>query len=453
MVAAIPIANSMKAPQLLDYHMKIINGLLDHDICVISYACDGTETERAMQRLFIARADRSETVIIRHPHGGCRDLEVVISFYRGHPIAVMQDNKHFGKTGRNNLYSNAHLPVLGNFVAGYKDIRDAAMMKDSNLYMRDVEKVDRQDDNSALRLYSADTLSFLVTNFPEKKGTIAYLFIFGELVDAYQNRVISHHERVKMVLRARFFVDIWRQFLKEAGYNAKYCISREALDILTFIVNGFLQLLIIYRDHLPGSWPMIPWLHSSEPCEHMFGEMRKIVKDFTVEDFLRMITKLRVKIRETCLHSEVSNAKQRAAGYAHTYFDAAGSNFAKLSHFPGNEELNELSVPALEEAESIWEMLGVSASLLRSLGEENHVLPSAKSLLHGFSANNAASDEDESDDDNTEDSEDSPVANELQRLITLEETVFTHRDDSDDQRLAQLRNAAIALSIDDSIRM
>jgi len=44
-VAALPIPNDLNADQLLDYGKKILYGLLDRHIQVVSYACDGTEVE------------------------------------------------------------------------------------------------------------------------------------------------------------------------------------------------------------------------------------------------------------------------------------------------------------------------------------------------------------------------------------------------------------------------
>lgn len=50
-VAAIPIANDLDANALLLYLKKVLYGLLERKIQVISYACDGTEVERSVQKL------------------------------------------------------------------------------------------------------------------------------------------------------------------------------------------------------------------------------------------------------------------------------------------------------------------------------------------------------------------------------------------------------------------
>ena len=69
-----------------------------------------------------------------------------------------------------------------------------------------MEKVDRQDDNAACHLLSATTLRWFMayhkTSLKNEviRGLIVYLFLMGELVDAYQSRTLPHVERVKMVL-------------------------------------------------------------------------------------------------------------------------------------------------------------------------------------------------------------------------------------------------------------
>jgi hypothetical protein len=126
---------------------------------------------------------------------------------------MIQDSKHPLKTFRNNLFSGARLLVLGSYTAIYSRIREMAFADGSPLFHRDVEKMDRQDDNAAMQLFSADTLKYLADHHPEYLREIIYLFIFGELIDAYQNRSMCHADRVKLVLRARYFLDSWNSLL------------------------------------------------------------------------------------------------------------------------------------------------------------------------------------------------------------------------------------------------
>ncbi|KAF7349574.1 hypothetical protein MSAN_01682700 [Mycena sanguinolenta] len=225
----------------------------------------------------------------------------------------------------------------------------------SPLFHRDVEKLDRQDDNAATRLFSADALKYLVDHHPEYLGEIVYLFVFGELIDAYPNRTMSHADRLQLVLRARYFLDAWATFLDVAGYNKSvYFLSREAVDIARIIIEGYIALLYIHRDHLNNNiFPLLPWLHSSEACEHVFGEARRIIKDFSMLDFIYMVPKLRVKIRAAILRGKASDPKERAAGYTHTYFDSTGIDVLALSTFPNNDDIEQIACQASEEADTV----------------------------------------------------------------------------------------------------
>jgi hypothetical protein len=363
-IAAKAILNNLNAQQLHEYSQYIIRGLLEEDIKIISYACDGTETERSVQNLIIEHAPHRITYTIQHPKEGLAPIVVTMPVYRDRTLIMVQDVKHCLKTFRNNLHSGARLLVLGNDVAMYSHSRDLAFEENSPLYHRDVEKTDRQDDNAASRLFSATTLEFLINQHPDRVGHIAYLFVFGELVDSYQNRSISHVERIKMALRAHFFLDMWLTYLKKAEYpTGRFFISREAADISRIVVNALIGLIIIHRDHMDGEvFPLFPWLHSSEMVEHIFAECRKLIKDFTYDNFLHMIPRLTAIIRATIKFGFTTDPKARASGYAHTYFDGQSSDVSRLSIFPTDSEISLAARCAWEEAENLFNLFGISTN-------------------------------------------------------------------------------------------
>ncbi|KAJ7122137.1 hypothetical protein C8R44DRAFT_876453 [Mycena epipterygia] len=446
-VAAIPIANNLKADILLKYLIQVFDGLIDHGMKVISYACDGTEIERSVQGLFVKQTSDHHTHIIKDPHGKGPDICIVIAVYRGQSICMIQDSKHALKTFRNNLFSGARLLALGSYTAIYSRIREMALADGSPLFHRDVEKLDRQDDNAATRLFSADTLKYLADHHPEYLGEIVYLFIFGELIDAYQNRSMPHADRVKLVLRARYFLDSWSSFLDISNYNKSlYFLSRECVDIARIIIEGYLSLVYIHRDHLDGIFPLLPWLHSSEACEHVFGESRRIVKDFTMLDFLYMIPKLHVKLRAAVLRAKASDPKARAAGYSHTYFDNTGLDILALSTFPSDDAIEALASEAAEESDSLIALLGLAPSQLHPGAIPTApVLPSIDSWYYDAAA--------DSNSDSDSDDESISEAQQLQDLIDKAEDDRVPRTRSQAQEILNLTSAALALSADDMIKI
>ncbi|CDO73700.1 hypothetical protein BN946_scf185015.g28 [Trametes cinnabarina] len=488
-VAAKAIPNSLSVPELYALIELILCGLLNRGVAICSYSCDGTETERSLQRMLVDKADHHVTHSIPHPLGtDFASMTTSIAFFQGHPIVMIQDSKHALKTFRNNLFSGARLLVLGNDVAMYGWAHLLAFLEDSPLFNRDVEKIDHQDDNAVTRLFSATTLEYLTTNHSERAAMVVYLFVMGELVDAYQNRHISHLERIKMVLRARYFLDTWRAYLKAAGYaELRYYISREAADIARILIEGLIGLVVMYRDHLSSEsapLPLIPWLHSSEICEHVFAECRKLVKDFTHLDFLYMVPHLHILLRSIIRFTHTTNPKERAAGYAHSYFDTRNIDLGQLAVFPADSEIEAAAHDAWEEARSLFGLVGiVPADFLYShgtqppqprptqlpsisswfpLASDGEVAPktSTTQASHGADTLHQVDDDSvsviSSDDDLGEqatdsDYEDGSEAAELQRLINDHHQAWNTRSHHDDEKFLNLSCAAVALSMNDSM--
>ncbi|PSR74626.1 hypothetical protein PHLCEN_2v9692 [Hermanssonia centrifuga] len=447
MVAAIPISDNLDILELTPLSTKILYGLLDHGIHVVSCCCDGTETERGVQRLIAQNADSQLIYKIPSPADPKYELEIIVAVIRGHPIIMIQDSLHARKTYRNNLFSGARLLAFGNYVALYRHIREIAFEEGSPLYHRDIEKLDRQDDNAAARLFSAATLQFIVARHPGYLGDIVFLFVFGELPDAYQNRTISHLERMKIILRAHYFVQMWQAFLRKAGYpESRYCLSREAIDITHFLTNGLFALVAIHRDHYTGDhpFPLLPWFHGTEACEHSFGCSRSIITDFTLLDFYFMIQKTRTKMHEGFLLAKSSaDPKARATGYNHTYMDSHGMDLQVLAVYPTDKEIADVACVAFEEAEALVALLGVVPPQLHREDPTLISLPGFDSLLH-----NDLFTDNETEEYSHEDDQD--CAAKLRQLLR-EDHWHTGLSAKEDEKLTNLSLAAMSLSIDDML--
>lgn len=434
----------MDAPDLFKLLKRILDGLLEKGIRVVSYASDGTVVERSVQKLLLAELS-SIRYSIKNPHLGCDPTIVDFGTYRGQVICIIQDSKHALKTLRNNLFSGARLLTFGNFISIYRHIADISQGAGTPLFSRDVKKVDRQDDNAAVRLFSADVLKYLADHHPDYIGEIVYLFVFGELIDAYQNRSMAHLERIKLVLRARYFLNSWETYLQMCGYRKDhYFISRDANDILHILINGLIALVIIHRDYHPTPVALLPWLHSSEACEHVFGEARRVVKDFTFLDFIYMVPKLRIKLHEAVLRGKSSGGKARAAGYSHTYFDHEGLDLVILSTYPTDEEIELVSEQAGEEANSLVALLGVDPEMLhRSHRVPSMWLPSISSWMND--SGEAKEDDLDLEPEDSDNEEIRDVVDELQKILDDEESSPISRSEKIDRRCLDLTSAALAI--------
>ncbi|KAJ4476392.1 hypothetical protein C8J55DRAFT_431762 [Lentinula edodes] len=447
-LAAKAIPSTLPAEELFRYSRALIDGLLSKGILVCSYACDGTTIERNVQHRLEQSADHTLTHSIHDPRSGHSAITISIPVFSGQPIANIQDDLHLLKTMRNNAFSGARLLILPNSVVMYSQVREIAFQK-GPIYNRDVIKLDRQDDNAAARLFSASTIGWLSSDehrSEENIGLLVYLFVFGELVDAFQSRTTSFKKRCRMVLRTYFFLDLWEKYLDVAGYSkSKHFFSRESVDILRINIRGFFQLLFIHRDHLPCQHALFLHLVGTSICEHVFGFSREIDKDFTMYSWYLLKPKITLMLRNAILSQQGKDGKARARGYNHSYLDRHGIDVAMLSTFPSDAEINESTKLAYDDATSLFALLGATPEELAGTSS----LPSISSWFkpHSMTVGNEDSNELSLEEDEHDSSDETSEGCSLQDAINLAED-FDPAMEEKNRRLMGYRFAAVALEID-----
>ncbi|KAJ6471521.1 hypothetical protein C8R45DRAFT_1165330 [Mycena sanguinolenta] len=328
-LAIMPIEAKVKGPQLAE--------------C----GGDGAAVERDCQRR-LGAASKAVKFHIKHPNPDYPDIVVDLWDLDGNIWVIFQDAKHGRKTFRNNAASGARGLILGNHVVYFEQMYTLAMQPDSPMYPRDWKNRDRMDDHAAARLSSADTLSQAALDPTKNLGLVS--------------RTLSHHERAKIAIRTRLFLRTWKTYLKKAGYSeARHFISKEAFEIFEILINGILGLIVIHRDHLGGkSCPLLPWFVASEPNEHAFSGLRDVSEDFTLQEAILIVPKLRAKMQAAVLVAlDASNFKKQASGHSHTYFTKDGIDFGLLAQAPTDLELSGAYEIAAEENNCLWSLLGI----------------------------------------------------------------------------------------------
>jgi hypothetical protein len=165
-------------------HIKLTNLLHQQNIHPVSLASDGTEVELQTQDLIAhAASGYVEYIIPTKSLGTSGNILLRINLYLGlYPFITVQDSKHALKTSRNQLLTGARILILGIFPTFFAQLRELAMNAAGPLFVRDVERLDRQDDRAAAR---ASTLNFQMKEYPDQRGLSVYLFVLGELFDAH----------------------------------------------------------------------------------------------------------------------------------------------------------------------------------------------------------------------------------------------------------------------------
>ena len=109
------------------------------------------------------------------------------------------------------------------------------------------------------------------------------------------NRTIDHKTRIEMVLRAYFFLNIWKNYIEccSIQYSTKWYnlqksfISIQSYDIFISMVESLIMLVIAHHEYY-SQFPLLPWEHGTEALEHMFGISRKILPDFNFYEFFKI---------------------------------------------------------------------------------------------------------------------------------------------------------------------
>lgn len=386
-----PIRSTSTATEIRTWHDEIELRLQQLDIHHVSYTPDGASTERRLEHELLREAHDSHRIRkYTYPSpvpGITTPLTVSIPLLSESrkPRVLGTDGKHSKKNARGSVQSGAHTLVLGNYIAHFGHLKEIAEAETSPLLKADIIGVDKQDARAAARLFSSAVIDYLQgqTAKDAKLGLTVYLFVIGELIDAQQNRSLSFHVRLKILWRSRMFLDRWFQSVNDhPHYTSKtHFISRELYDIFNLFIDSMLGLILVHRDDYKGV-PLLPWLHSTECCEHFFGCARRIIKDFSFVDLIYMMPKLTLLIDNDLRSHGSANTKASAhrSGYHHSWYDLDDIKYQVLSQFPSDKEISTTILPdAYDEAEQLLEVLGIPMSS----NSKQHTLPDA---YRGFMA-------------------------------------------------------------------
>ncbi|KAJ6582731.1 hypothetical protein B0H10DRAFT_2235240 [Mycena sp. CBHHK59/15] len=143
-----PIGSKVKAAELAEWQLKLMNGLISHGFRITSSGRDGASIEHDCQCETAAAG-----LLLEY-----EDIIVRLWDLNGNIWVEINDVKHGQKTFRNNTASGARGLMLGNFPVFFEHMYTLAMWPNSPMYPWHMKNEDKMDDRAAARLFSADTL-------------------------------------------------------------------------------------------------------------------------------------------------------------------------------------------------------------------------------------------------------------------------------------------------------
>lgn len=139
-------------------------------------------------------------------------------------------------------------------------------------------------------------------------------------------------------LRARFFLHIWREFIKEMADEfpdlyrpARSFISAASFNIFNRLCDSLVMLALAYARFYPDQ-PFCPWMLGTAFVEHFFGLARSLLPDFTYAEFLKLVKHVMLR-QHILLSGKVNPKKERTsrAGYILDY-DTSSLSAAELEN-------------------------------------------------------------------------------------------------------------------------
>ncbi|EGF98144.1 uncharacterized protein MELLADRAFT_96134 [Melampsora larici-populina 98AG31] len=362
-VALLSSRTNEGATDIASEHEEVITLAHEVGINILSMGADGAATELSAQEKLVEKSTQFHTYT-----NATLNVYIKIPLFGEppRPIICIQDPKHARKTGANQLLSGAHLLVIGNYTVTIQQLAEILKMPNSPLHAKDVFDSDKQDDGRALRTFCAPTLAAAIT-LENNTGLTIYLYVVGELVDSWLNKKIRHHERIRSAWTAGFFMRRWKAYLqkREKETNGlmsfhQNCISHAGFKIFSTLPKSLLALIIAHRDYYSG-FPLFPWKHGTEPCEHIFGWMRVISPRFSVLDARFMMPKIHAVVKSAMSgRIKIPPSEHLHSGYQYAFGDEEDAeNFRLLQTWPTNSEIaHELTI-ANQIANSLAELAGM----------------------------------------------------------------------------------------------
>lgn len=212
------------------------------------------------------------------------------SNYVGFESFDFQDLYHIATKLRNWLLKTKRSPRI--FLFGKYYIRISHLMFLLNHFSKDQHLLthtilsgkDRQNYNSVLAICSKKVIALLEKNVPESQGTVVFLKMISNIIDAFSSKNISPIERIKKMWYTVFLIRIWRKFVSntprltlEKNFLTQNCYACIEINAHSLI----LMILFLRKNNCPQYF--MPFLYSSQPCEAFFGKLRSFTSMFSTK--------------------------------------------------------------------------------------------------------------------------------------------------------------------------
>ncbi|KAI7944157.1 hypothetical protein MJO28_011685 [Puccinia striiformis f. sp. tritici] len=361
-VALIASYDKETAEEIAASHISVLNFCSKVGMSIVSIGSDGAATEIAALRFLQNSVNQHLSF---HKADAGISIQVPLMGNPQRPVVPVQDPKHACKTAANQILSGARLLSFGKFHLNISHLV-ALLGQSSPLYAGDVLNCDKQDDGRAYRTMNWETLEASLQS-PQHTGLAIYLYLFGELTDAWLSPTMDHLDRIRSAWTCIFFMQFWHHSINDQSNPlmsiARNGISRQSYEIFHFLGKALIGLIISHREYYL-TVPLLPWKHGTEACEHIFGWMRVIMPNFTVLDARQMLPKIFAIVKNVMGgQMKMPESDHLQSGYKYNFTNKlVADSYEHLAHFPSNLEITHELAVAKSQARKIAMFAGIDPS-------------------------------------------------------------------------------------------
>ena len=285
------------------------------------------------------------------------------------PILCIQDYVHVAVKLKSRLLKPSVILPMGQYLAGSHHLKilvDTFAKDQHGIRQKDLSHKDKQNFDAVTRITSLSVLK-LLEKFPDAKGTLKYLQLLRNFMDAFLDKCLLPLERIKKVWNAIFLLRYWHRWLclnKKFTVRENFITSNANCGVE---LNGhaLIILLILMRDVIPnGNELFCPWLLGSQPCEQTFRAARSMtgtfstIINFSMYGLLNRLHRLQIQLQ---LESEMH---ETGIKYPRVTRHIKKSGFSAETMLPNlkeisNEDICDAVQSARADAISTLEDLGI----------------------------------------------------------------------------------------------
>lgn len=161
---------------------------------------------------------------------------------------------------------------------------------------------DRQNYDSVLRMCDKRVTTLMRNHVPESEGTVAFLEMLRDIIDAYRSECLKPLERVYKIWYSVFILRIWREYVssKKGLVLEKNFITLNCYSCVELNAHSLLLILIhLKKINKPNLF--MTYLFESQPCESFFRQVRSFTSTYStvvncsVKEILGRIKKIQLQ--------------------------------------------------------------------------------------------------------------------------------------------------------------